>query len=57
VLPIIDTATAHREPGHRIIGAGVSRAPAACFIQALEAWFSMNLTDESTVPAAAGWAS
>ena len=43
VLPVIDTATSHRDPGHRIIGAGVSRAPAPCFIQALEAWFSMNL--------------
>jgi hypothetical protein len=46
VLPVIDTATSHRQSGHRIIGAGVSRAPAPCFIQALEAWFSMNL-DES----------
>lgn len=45
VLPIIDTATAHRESGHRMIGAGVSRAPAACFTQALDAWFDMNLTD------------
>ncbi len=42
VLPIIDTATAHREPGHRIIGAGVSRAPGACFTAALNAWFDMN---------------
>jgi hypothetical protein len=43
VLPIIDTATSHRDAGHRIIGAGVSRAPAACFTQALNTWFSMNL--------------
>ena len=42
VLPVIDTATSHHEPGHRIIGAGVSRAPAACFVQALEAWFSIH---------------
>ena len=41
VLPIIDTAIAHREAGHRIIGAGVCahRAPAH---RALNAWFDMN---------------
>lgn len=44
VLPVIDTATAHKEPGHRIIGAGTTRAPAACFTQALDAWFDMNVT-------------
>jgi hypothetical protein len=42
IVPSIDTATAHRDPGHRIIGAGLTRAPAACFTQALEAWFSLN---------------
>jgi hypothetical protein len=46
VLPIIDTATAHRDAGHRIIGAGVSRAPAECFTEALNAWFTLNLSDE-----------
>jgi hypothetical protein len=50
VLPVIDTATAHREPGHRIIGAGVSRAPAACFTQALETWFRRNPTGELPAP-------
>jgi hypothetical protein len=43
VLPIIDTAMSHRDAGYRIIGAGVSRAPAACFTEALNTWFSMNL--------------
>jgi hypothetical protein len=39
IAPLIDTATAHRDPGHRIIGAGISRAPMVCFSQALDAWF------------------
>lgn len=46
VLPIIDTATAHHDAGHRIIGAGVSRAPAECFTEALNAWFTLNLSSE-----------
>jgi hypothetical protein len=46
VLPMIDTATAHHDPGHRIIGAGVTRAPAACFTEALTTWFTMNLGSE-----------
>lgn len=33
--PIIDTAIAHREPGHPKIGGGIVRAPMACFEQAL----------------------
>jgi hypothetical protein len=37
-FPMIDTATAHRDPGHRIIGAGITRAPAQCFQLALDAW-------------------
>lgn len=35
VLPLIDTAIAHREPGHAIIGAGLVRAPMECFTAAL----------------------
>jgi hypothetical protein len=50
VLPIIDTATAHRDAGHRIIGAGVTRAPAACFIEALNNWFGMNPVGETAEP-------
>jgi hypothetical protein len=38
VLPIIDTAIAHKEPGHSIIGAGLVRPPMACFHGALRAF-------------------
>jgi hypothetical protein len=38
ILPIIDTAIAHREPGHSIIGAGLVRAPRECFDRALMAF-------------------
>ena len=37
-LPIIDTAIAHKEPGHPIIGAGLVRPPMACFHSALRAF-------------------
>jgi hypothetical protein len=33
--PILDTAIAHRDPGHPIIGAGLVRAPIECFKKAL----------------------
>ena len=35
IAPIIDTAIAHKEPGHPIIGAGLLRAPMECFKKAL----------------------
>ena len=35
-LPIVDTAMAHREPGHPIIGAGLVRPPLECFKKALK---------------------
>jgi hypothetical protein len=38
ILPIIDTAIAHIEPGHAIIGAGLVRPPLECFQQALRAF-------------------
>ncbi len=38
IEPIIDTAIAHREPGHAIIGAGLVRAPMECFKKALLAY-------------------
>lgn len=38
IAPIIDTAIAHREPGHPIIGAGLVRAPLECFKKALIAF-------------------
>ena len=38
ILPIIDTAIAHKNPGHSIIGAGLVRPPMECFHQALRAF-------------------
>lgn len=38
VLPIIDTAIAHKESGHSIIGAGLVRPPMECFHRALRAF-------------------
>jgi len=35
LVPVIDTAIAHREPGHGIIGGGIVRPPMACFTRAL----------------------
>ena len=35
ILPIIDTAIAHKDPGHPIIGAGLVRPPMECFTKAL----------------------
>ena len=35
VLPVINTGIAHREPGIGQIGAGIARAPLACFTAAL----------------------
>jgi hypothetical protein len=40
--PAINTGIAHREPGVGQVGAGVARAPLACFDQALEA-FAVSL--------------
>ena len=35
LVPVIDTAIAHREPGHGIIGGGIVRPPLECFTRAL----------------------
>ena len=35
VLPVIDTAIAHKDPGYSIIGAGIVRPPFECFTKAL----------------------
>ena len=35
IAPAIDTAIAHREPGHPKIGGGLVRAPMECFTSAL----------------------
>jgi uncharacterized protein DUF1116 len=37
ILPVINTGIAHREPGVGQIGAGITRAPLACFVQAITA--------------------
>jgi hypothetical protein len=37
ILPVINTGIAHKEPGVGQIGAGVTRAPLACFSQAVAA--------------------
>ena len=41
ILPVINTGIAHREPGVGQIGAGVTRAPLACFTQATTALASV----------------
>ena len=38
IVPTINTGIAHREPGVGQVGAGIVRAPMACFIEALEAF-------------------
>ena len=38
VLPVINTAIVHREAGMGQVGAGIVRAPMACFVKALEAF-------------------
>lgn len=38
IEPTIDTAIAHRDPGHPKIGGGIVRAPRECFVKALKAF-------------------
>ncbi len=38
VLPVVDTAIAHKELGHPIIGGGISRPPIECFREAMRAF-------------------
>ena len=38
ILPVVDTAIAHKHPGHPIIGGGISRPPMECFQDALRAF-------------------
>jgi hypothetical protein len=35
ILPVIDTAIAHKEPGHGTLGGGIVRPPLECFTKAL----------------------
>jgi hypothetical protein len=51
LAPIIDTAIAHREAGHPIIGAGLTRAPMACFAAALRAFGETYKVAETPAPA------
>jgi hypothetical protein len=37
IEPVINTGIAHREAGIGQVGAGIARAPMACFVAALEA--------------------
>jgi len=37
ILPKINTGIAHREPGVGMVGAGILRAPEACFSEAFQA--------------------
>ncbi|MEW5825556.1 MAG: DUF1116 domain-containing protein [Candidatus Bipolaricaulota bacterium] len=52
-LPIIDTAMAHKEPGHPIVGAGLVRPPMECFKQALKRFaekYTVNAATDSKRP-------
>ena len=44
IRPVITTGIAHREAGIGQIGAGIVRAPMACFVQALRALASQSLS-------------
>ncbi|MEE8213129.1 MAG: hypothetical protein V3R79_00920, partial [Alphaproteobacteria bacterium] len=50
IQPAIDTGIAHKNPGVGQIGAGMTVAPMACFVQALEA-FADNAKQAPKVPA------
>jgi len=42
ITPVINTGIAHRKPGIGQIGAGLTEAPMACFVKALEAFAKMR---------------
>ena len=50
ILPIIDTAMAHKDPGHPIIGAGLVRPPMECFHQALRSFAARYAPDGTAAP-------
>lgn len=50
ILPIIDTAIAHKEPGHPIIGAGMVRPPMECFEKALARFGEIHRKELSHAP-------
>lgn len=45
IAPIIDTAIAHRDPGHPKIGGGLVRAPMACFESAIVEFSNRHAAD------------
>src|SRR3990170_2252020 len=51
LTPILDTAIAHREAGHPIIGAGLVRTPMECFTKALRAFGEKYGVRGTAVPA------
>ena len=50
LAPVIDTAIAHRQAGHPIIGAGLTRAPLECFVKALRAFGEKYKSREPSIP-------
>lgn len=51
IAPVINTGIAHRDAGVGQIGAGIARAPLACFSQALTALAErLGVTEHGTVP-------
>ena len=47
-VPVIDTAIAHKEPGHGIIGGGIVRPPLECFTKALTRFAAKYKAGEET---------
>jgi hypothetical protein len=47
-LPVIDTAIAHKEPGHGIIGGGIVRPPLECFTKALTRFSAKYKAEQGT---------
>lgn len=50
ILPIIDTAIAHKDPGYPIIGAGMVRPPMECFEKALARFGEIHRKEPSHAP-------
>ena len=50
ILPIIDTAIAHKDPGYPIIGAGMVRPPMECFEKALARFGEIHRKERSHAP-------
>jgi hypothetical protein len=48
MVPVIDTAIAHKEPGHGIIGGGIVRPPLECFTKALTRFSAKYKAGEET---------